>query len=385
MTRPSELSVAEIKRYAQARAGEIVRELVPQGRMEGPLWSAPNPRAGDGKRGSFKAYVSGPKAGGFVEYKGDGEKGDILHLIAYAKGVSDWKGREGVAFAVAWVKHRYGLSTMAPAQVDQVRRQTSAAQLKAEADETAARERRQRRAFEIYQQAYWLDCASGWRDQAAPVRAYMAARGCPIEDVPFWGRSIKVHPSLEHWMSAEWVNGRKHRPGQSFPAMVAPIVKPHGELTGIHCTFLRPDGSAKAPVSPPKLMLGEAKAGFVEISHGPTELNFVEAVGHERASHLVAGEGIETSVALAIALGDQARVVAALSLGNLAHLPVESLAVSGLTIARENDTSDKARATADAVCEALETRCRKAGKSFDVMVPPSEFGDFADLLEGKKK
>lgn len=382
MTRPGELSVAEIKRYAQDRAREIVRELVPGGRMEGPLWSAPNPRAADNKVGSFKVYVSGPKAGGFVEYKGEGERGDILHLIAYVKGVSDWRGREGIAFAVAWVKHRYGLSTMAPVSVEVVRRESAAATKKAEEDEQAARDRRRRRAFEIYQQSSRLQYAHGqWAPASALPLAYFAERGCPLDEVPHYSGFLRFSQALEHWTTAEWVNGRKHRPGVKCPAIVAPIMQAWGEISGIHCTFLREDGKAKAAVNPPKLMLGDAKGGFVEISNGPTLLTFHQAVDVERASPLVAGEGIETSVALAIALGDQARVVAALSLGNLANLPVESPAVSGLVIARENDTSQKAKATAEAVLDVLETRCRKAGKSFDVMVPPSGFGDFADLAK----
>ncbi len=75
----------------------------------------------------------------------------------------------------------------------------------------------------------------------------------------------------------------KHGPtGMRLPAMVCAVQGPDRDVTGVHRTFLRLDGKAKAPFTKPKLMLGRCVGGAVRLAAaGPI---------------LAIGEGIETSL-----------------------------------------------------------------------------------------
>jgi putative DNA primase/helicase len=60
---------------------------------------------------------------------------------------------------------------------------------------------------------------------------------------------------------------RWHREaGRSLPCMVAAVQGAHGHLTGLHRTWLRPDGCGKADVSPAKKMLGTCRGGAVRLA-----------------------------------------------------------------------------------------------------------------------
>ena len=75
----------------------------------------------------------------------------------------------------------------------------------------------------------------------------------------------------------------KHGPtGMKLPTMVCAVQGPDRDVTGIHRTFLRLDGKAKAPFTNPKMMLGHCAGGAVRLAAaGPT---------------LAIGEGIETAL-----------------------------------------------------------------------------------------
>jgi len=97
----------------------------------------------------------------------------------------------------------------------------------------------------------------------------------------------------------------------AFPAMVAAIRAPGGEIVGLHRTYL--DRDAPKKLTPPgdqrrnkaKKVLGEQRGGYIRLSPD--------------ASRLAVGEGIETSRAwLELGYGgDDIAVGAAVSLGNL--------------------------------------------------------------------
>jgi putative DNA primase/helicase len=78
--------------------------------------------------------------------------------------------------------------------------------------------------------------------------------------------------------------GLKHASGGVWPAMVALVVHGEtGEALAVHHTFLARDGHGKAPVDPPKMMLGPCRGGVVRLG-GPGDV-------------LMVGEGIETCLA----------------------------------------------------------------------------------------
>ena len=132
-----------------------------------------------------------------------------------------------------------------------------------------------------------------WRE-AKPVcgtlaETYLRGRGITCALPP----SLRFHPDC-------W-----HPSAQRLPAMVALV---QGcDLPALHRTYLRPDGSGKAAVDPPKAMLGSVTGGAVRLtgSHGP----------------LVVAEGIETALSLACGLlHGPAQIWAALSTSGLRSL-----------------------------------------------------------------
>jgi phage/plasmid primase-like uncharacterized protein len=102
----------------------------------------------------------------------------------------------------------------------------------------------------------------------------------------------------------------KHREsGRRLPCMVAAVQAPDGCLSGLHRTFLQPDGRGKADVEPAKKMLGACRGGAVRLT----------PVGRR----LALCEGIETGLSIREACPDLA-VWCALSAGNLDRLTLPS-------------------------------------------------------------
>ena len=61
--------------------------------------------------------------------------------------------------------------------------------------------------------------------------------------------------------------GLKHPSGGIWPAMVALVTRgADGRRSAIHRTFLARDGAGKAPVDPPKMMLGPCRGGAVRLA-----------------------------------------------------------------------------------------------------------------------
>jgi DNA primase len=115
----------------------------------------------------------------------------------------------------------------------------------------------------------WCDAVD---PRGTPVEAYLRSRGLELPSEPV----LRWHP-------------RCPRKGGPLPAMVAKMTEPvTGEPSGVHRTFLQPDGSGKAPVEKPKMMLGNA---------GAVRLYEPETPGIGLA------EGIETALAVAQRIG----------------------------------------------------------------------------------
>jgi phage/plasmid primase-like uncharacterized protein len=92
--------------------------------------------------------------------------------------------------------------------------------------------------------------------------------------------------------------------------MVAAVQAADGSLTGLHRTYLQPDGSGKADVQPAKKMLGACRGGAVRLTPaGP---------------RLALCEGIETGLSIQEACPNLA-VWCALSAGNLDRITLPRL------------------------------------------------------------
>src|SRR5262249_25939220 len=137
-----------------------------------------------------------------------------------------------------------------------------------------------------------------------------------------------------------------------------------GRLLGVHRTFLRADGLAKAAVEPGKMMLGRARGAVLKLT--PDE---------EVSLGLGLTEGLED--ALAVLAGGFAPVWACLSAGTMAAFPVLG-GIEALTVFADNDT---AGAGAAASCVA---RWRAAGKEACVVAPPRQFKDFGDVAKEER-
>lgn len=162
----------------------------------------------------------------------------------------------------------------------------------------AQAEKKARQAYRI-----WLESEP---IQNTIAESYLQGRGitCPLSP------TLRFHPEAWHGPTAQFL-----------PAMVALIEGV--EDFSIHRTYLLPDGSGKAKVSPNKAMLGSVAGGAVQLSN--------------EGSTLVVAEGIETALALLCGLLKKpATVWAALSAGNLANLKLPD-APGRLTIAADGD------------------------------------------------
>lgn len=125
------------------------------------------------------------------------------------------------------------------------------------------------------------------------VETYLRARGIEVEALGGVPPTLRFHPGLRHSDT-----------GLVFPAMVAAVQDGQRRVSGIHRTFLLPDGSGKARVSSPKKMAGAVWGGAIRLCPAAPKLGVAE--------------GIETALSVMLATG--LPVWAAGSLGNMAAL-----------------------------------------------------------------
>jgi len=201
----------------------------------------------------------------------------------------------------------------------------------------------------------WLDVsrkarqAEGvWKD-ACPIHgttgeAYLRRRGitCDLPD------TLRFSPTC-------W-----HSSAQRLPALIAAV---EGcDLAAVHRTYIRPDGTDKTRVDPPKAMLGSVNGGAVRLTEGP--------------GPLVVAEGIETALSLACGLvSGPATIWAALSTSGIRglRLPVKP---GRMIVASDGD--DPGRAAAHVLAE------RAYGLGWAVSMLPAPDGcDWNDVLTGK--
>ncbi|MDA9948076.1 toprim domain-containing protein [Paracoccaceae bacterium] len=149
----------------------------------------------------------------------------------------------------------------------------------------------------------------------------------------------------------------RHKDSEYFPAMVGEITSSlDNTFQGVHRTFLQRDGSGKAPLKEPKIMLGQASGGVVKLC--------------EATETVALAEGIET--ALSVAQMTENPVWAALSAGNLKSLLLPKHILS-VDIFADGDEAGKDAATTAARRLSIE------GRSVRIITAP-DGQDFNDLL-----
>ncbi len=309
---------AAIAAALAARAEEVCRRYLPQGRRLGRYWICGDL---DGARGrSLFVRLSGSgKPGGWTD-AATGQHGDLLDLIRY---------RSGAPTLRAALDEARAFLALPPVP---------------DRDPGAARPTVSDAPYDGAQAArrLWRRCRA---IDGSHAERYLHARG--LSRCRF--AALRYHPEL------------RYREGSSvrrFPALVAAVTGDGGRIFGVQRTWLDPRARAKAGVATPRKALGRIHGLAVRFG-APSGL-----------APLVVGEGIETVLSLVTAV-PEITAAAALSAGSLgAFAPPPGLA--RLVIARDND-EDGALAA-----ERLARRCARAGVAATVIVPAGN--DFNDDL-----
>jgi DNA primase len=186
----------------------------------------------------------------------------------------------------------------------------------------------------------WCDAVDA---RATPVEVYLRSRGVRLPEMPV----IRFHPHCP-------------RTGGALPAMVSLMTDPvTNQPCGVLRTFLHPDGTSKAHVAKPKMMLGGA--GVIRLA---------EPLG----AGLGIAEGIETALSC-MQLIQWGPVWAAGSSGLIERFPV--LPCTTLNIFADADDSGLGLAAARACAE----RWTSAGQEALIHLPRTGL-DWNDAMRG---
>jgi hypothetical protein len=184
------------------------------------------------------------------------------------------------------------------------------------------------------------------------VETYLQLRG--IAFVHHDGR-LRFHPRCYYRPGGD-------HPTETWPAMIACVTDLDGGITGVHRTWLDPDGFdrvrlGKAPVDTPRRAMGHLLGNAVRFGAADDDV-------------VMAGEGIETMLSLRCALPTMS-MAAALSANHLAAMALSS-SLRRLYIACDADPAG------DTVQAALSQRAKTAGIEAIPLSP--RLGDFNEDL-----
>lgn len=177
--------------------------------------------------------------------------------------------------------------------------------------------------------------------QGTLVETYFASRNLVLPTTT----DIRFHPHL------------KHPEGRHWPAMVALVTDGiTSSAVAVHRTYLKTDGSGKAPVTPAKMMLGPCRGGAVRLGiPGP---------------RIMVAEGIETAMAAMMSTGIPAW--AALSTSGLRTLELGPEINEVIVLADADEAGE-------AAAEACACRLQRPGRRLRIARPPPG-QDFNDML-----
>jgi len=183
--------------------------------------------------------------------------------------------------------------------------------------------------------------------QKTPVELYRDSRGLSVE-LPY---TIRYLASAKHADT-----------GLYLPCMLAAVQRwPGQEVVAVHRTFLKTDGSGKAPVSSPKKALGPISGAAVRLAAATDTLGIAE--------------GIETALS-AMQLYDDPVWAACGS--NLAGVVVPD------TVKRVVIYGDNGEAGERAADKAAATFYGQ-GHKVTIVFPAGNHGDFNDLLQAQQR
>lgn len=319
MSRPDASDLAN--RLGQ-QAEAVCRHYLSSGRRAGKYWIGGDVRNAPG-RSMFVRLMPSPKgpAGKWTD-AATGEHGDLLDVIRESLGLADFQevAQEARSFL---------------ALPETERRPTSPAQSKPAPTGSPAASRR---LFGMSQPIHHT-----------LVETYLRSRS--ITALHGTG-ALRFHPRC-YYLPEDG------GPTETWPAMIASVTDLSRHQTGAHRTWLRPDGTGKAPIDTPRRAMGDLLGHAVRFGTAQTVM--------------AAGEGIETTLSLRCVLPEMP-MAAALSSGHLGALLFPPT-LRRLYIVRDNDASG---ALAESV---LTERSREAGIETIVLTPRME--DFNEDLHAR--
>lgn len=314
----------ELTRRLAREAEAVCRHYLSNGKRQGRYWLVGDVHNTPG-RSLFVRLQESPKgpAGKWTD-AATGEHGDLLDVIRESLGLRDF--RETAEEARRFLK-------LPRAERELVSKPVGPAA-------PAGSQEAARRLFAISSSI-----------EGTVVETYLQGRGIAhVRD----GGSLRFHPRC-------YYRPDEHLPTETWPAMIACVTDLDGKITGVHRTWLDPDGFdrvrlGKAPIDTPRRAMGDLLGNAVRFG-------VVDDV-------LAAGEGIETVLSLRYVL-PRMPMAAALSANHLAAMLLPS-GLRRLYIARDAD------AAGETVLAVLTQRAADAGIEAIALSP--RLGDFNEDL-----
>lgn len=316
---------ADLAAALAVQAEAVCRHYLSHGHREGRYWLVGNVYNAPG-RSLFVRLTASPDSGGAAGKWTDaenGEHGDLLDIIAAT--CLHTSLRETLAEARHFLSLPQTPASEAPGRPYQSKAPTGTPE--------AARRL----------------LAASRPIVGTPVQRYLAGRA--IIDLTGC-EALRFHPRCFYRASED--DGPDVR--GAYGAMIAAVNDPGGNVTGVHRTWLAPDGSSKANVAVPRRAMGHLLGGGVRFGN----------VRHV----MVAGEGIETILSLRQVMPAMP-MIAGLSSAHLAAILFPAI-LTRLYVARDDDPAGTV---------AVKTLTRRA-LPLGIEVVPLEpmLGDFNEDL-----
>ncbi|MDQ0302486.1 DUF7146 domain-containing protein [Ancylobacter polymorphus] len=274
----------DLSRRLGDRAEAVCRHYLSNGRREGRYWLVGDIRNTPGRSLFVRLHASAKSPAGKWTDAATGEHGDLLDIIRGSSGLTD--------FADVAEEARIFLSLPHPEPEPAAPRRHV---LPAPSGSVEAA----RRLFAMSQPL-----------AGTLAETYLRRRGITL----LHGTgNLRFHPHC--YYKAD------DGPTETWPAMIAAVTDLTGRITGVHRTWLAPDGSDKAPVDTPRKAMGNLLGSTVLIG--------------VQGDVMAAGEGIETMLSLRQVLPNMA-MAPALSAAHLAAI-MFPLRLRRLYIVRDND------------------------------------------------
>ena len=316
----SRLDATDLAQRLGRQAEAVCRHYLSNGRKQGNYWQVGDVRNTAGRSMFVRLHDNAKGVAGKWQDPATGEHGDLLDVIRESLGLSD--------FADVAEEARRFLSLPHP-EPEPVTFRARTPPVHSGSSEAAHRLWRMTQPI-----------------TGSVAEAYLRKRG--ITDLR-GAANLRFHPNC-YWRP------EGDGPTETWPAMIAAVTNLNGKVTGAHRTWLARDGSAKAPIDPPRKAMGDLLGNAVRFG--------------EAQDVMAAGEGIETILSLRQAM-PQMPLVSALSAGHLAAIlfPAD---LRRLYIVRDNDPAG------DGARDSLVDRAR--GDGIEAITLSPMLGDFNEDL-----